>query len=270
MMTHLVPGTRLETRCDKESRSWEIVQEMEEETTKDTGVDPDKANSNWSAVTHPTTYLGFILNIVNKNHRSSASLIKAKLIDSKDTRVYFIDYRVRLWFTYLNFFKKRFPCLLRTSISDQLANNLHDVMMETLPSSVTTTRHSNLDDHNDDAHHEGLSRKKMMIFDSGLILMLLMSTEEAMEGIQDGLRGKCSNRLFRTRSCKQQLKYGEKAARILMLQISDYNWFEYISVLKTVCAIAVLDVIFKDDGSHNRRETCSSLAFFCSSLVHLF
>ncbi|GJS70146.1 hypothetical protein Tco_0702987 [Tanacetum coccineum] len=37
-----IPGTRLEPRSDKESPKVEIVQEKEEETTKDTEVEPDK------------------------------------------------------------------------------------------------------------------------------------------------------------------------------------------------------------------------------------
>ncbi|GKF97787.1 hypothetical protein Tco_0293608, partial [Tanacetum coccineum] len=36
------PGTRLEPRSDKENPEVEIVQEKEEETTKDTKVEPDK------------------------------------------------------------------------------------------------------------------------------------------------------------------------------------------------------------------------------------
>ncbi|GKD80744.1 hypothetical protein Tco_1347583, partial [Tanacetum coccineum] len=37
-----IPGTRLELRRDKESPEVEIVHEKEEETTKDTEVEPDK------------------------------------------------------------------------------------------------------------------------------------------------------------------------------------------------------------------------------------
>ncbi|GKF42729.1 hypothetical protein Tco_0126071, partial [Tanacetum coccineum] len=37
-----IPGTRLEPRSDKERPEVEIVQEKEEETTKDTEVEPDK------------------------------------------------------------------------------------------------------------------------------------------------------------------------------------------------------------------------------------
>ncbi|GJY43761.1 hypothetical protein Tco_0431974, partial [Tanacetum coccineum] len=37
-----IPGTRLEPRSDKESPEVEIVQVKEEETTKDTEVEPDK------------------------------------------------------------------------------------------------------------------------------------------------------------------------------------------------------------------------------------
>ncbi|GJY40183.1 integrase, catalytic region, zinc finger, CCHC-type containing protein [Tanacetum coccineum] len=80
-----IPGTRLEPRSDKESPEVEIVQEKEEETTKDTEVEPDKDT--------PMGRYGYL-------------------------------------FAHL---KKRF--MLRTS-SDQLADNLHDVMMETLPSLV--------------------------------------------------------------------------------------------------------------------------------------
>ncbi|GKF43446.1 hypothetical protein Tco_0129998 [Tanacetum coccineum] len=36
-----IPGTRLESRSDKESPEVEIVQEKEEETTKDTEVEPN-------------------------------------------------------------------------------------------------------------------------------------------------------------------------------------------------------------------------------------
>ncbi|GJY61300.1 hypothetical protein Tco_0461957 [Tanacetum coccineum] len=191
-----IPGTRLEPRSDKESPEVEIVQEKEEETTKDTEVEPDKdtpmvdvtnivipvnvddeedeitdevfelrrrvkgknveetrispipsptrSPRNLSTlvssdteklqeltVTHPTPSSGSSAPKLTKTNRL-LSLIKAKPNRFKRYKSFFHELQGRYGYLFAHL-KKRF--MPRTS-SDQLANNLHDVMMETLPSLV--------------------------------------------------------------------------------------------------------------------------------------
>ncbi|GJX05604.1 hypothetical protein Tco_0191520 [Tanacetum coccineum] len=188
-----IPGTRLEPRSDKESPEVEIVQEKEEETTKDTEVEPDKdtpmvdvtnivipvnvddeedeitdevfelrrrakgknveesrispipsptrSPRNLSTlvssdteklqeltVTHPTPSSGSSEPKLTKTNRL-LSLIKAKPNRFKRYKSFFHELQGRYGYLFAHL-KKRF--MPRTS-SDQLADNLHDVMMETLP-----------------------------------------------------------------------------------------------------------------------------------------
>ncbi|GKE11334.1 hypothetical protein Tco_1414885, partial [Tanacetum coccineum] len=191
-----IPGTRLEPRSDKESPEVEIVQEKDEETTKDTEVEPDKdtpmvdvtnivppvnvddeedeitdevfelrrrvkgknveetrispipsptrSPRNLSTlvssdteklqeltVTHPTPSSGSSEPKLTKTNRL-LSLIKAKPNRFKRYKSFFHELQGRYGYLFAHL-KKRF--MPRTS-SDQLADNLHDVMMETLPSLV--------------------------------------------------------------------------------------------------------------------------------------
>ncbi|GJW87392.1 hypothetical protein Tco_0162732 [Tanacetum coccineum] len=189
-------GTRLEPRSDKESLEVEIVQEKEEEITKDTKVEPDKdtpmvditnivppinvddeedeitdevfelrirvkgknveetrispipsptrSARNLSTlvssdiekfqeltVTHPTPSLGLSEPKFTKTNHL-LSLIKAKPNRFKSYKSFFHELQGRYGYLFAHL-KKRF--MPRTS-SDQLADNLHDVMIETLPSLV--------------------------------------------------------------------------------------------------------------------------------------
>ncbi|GJU58933.1 hypothetical protein Tco_1236699 [Tanacetum coccineum] len=174
-----IPGTRLEPRSDKESPEVEIVQEKEEETTKDMEVEPDKdtlmvdvtnivipvnvddeedeitdevfelrrrakGKMNLSTlvssdteklqeltVTHPTPSSGSSAPKLTKTNRL-LSLIKAKPNRFKRYKSFFHELQGRYGYLFAHL-KKRF--MPQTS-SDQLADNLHDVMMETLPSLV--------------------------------------------------------------------------------------------------------------------------------------
>ncbi|GJW96945.1 hypothetical protein Tco_0178753 [Tanacetum coccineum] len=181
-----IPGTRLEPRSDKESPEVEIVQEKEEETTKDTEVEPDivipvnvddeedeitdevfelrrrakgknveesrispipsptRSPRNLSTlvssdteklqeltVTHPTPSSGSFAPKLTKTNRL-LSLIKAKPNRFKRYKTFFHELQGRYGYLFAHL-KKRF--MPRTS-SDQLADNLHDVMMEMLPSLV--------------------------------------------------------------------------------------------------------------------------------------
>ncbi|GJW76024.1 retrovirus-related pol polyprotein from transposon TNT 1-94 [Tanacetum coccineum] len=181
-----IPGTRLEPRSDKESPEVEIVQEKEEETTKDTEVEPNivipvnvddeedeitdevfelrrrakgknveesrispipsptRSPRNLSTlvssdteklqeltVTHPTPSSGSFAPKLTKTNRL-LSLIKAKPNRFKRYKTFFHELQGRYGYLFAHL-KKRF--MPRTS-SDQLADNLHDVMMETLPSLV--------------------------------------------------------------------------------------------------------------------------------------
>ncbi|GJS44297.1 hypothetical protein Tco_0569340 [Tanacetum coccineum] len=179
-----IPGTRLEPRSDKESPKVEIVQEKEEETTKDTEVEPDivipvnvddeedeitdevfelrrrakgknveesrispipsptRSLRNLSTlgssnteklqeltITHPTPSSGSFVSKLTKTNRL-LSLIKAKPNRFKRYKNFFHELQGRYGYLFVNR-KKRF--MTRTS-SDQLADNLHDVIMDTLPS----------------------------------------------------------------------------------------------------------------------------------------
>ncbi|GJU39754.1 hypothetical protein Tco_1192711 [Tanacetum coccineum] len=191
-----IPGTRLEPKSDKESLEVEIVHEKEEETTKDTEVEPDKdtpmvdvtnivppvnvddeedeitdevfelrrrvkgknveetrispipsptrSPRNLSTlvssdteklqeltVTHPTPSSGSSEPKLTKTNRL-LSLIKAKPNRFKRYKSFFHELQGRYDYLFPHL-KKRF--MPRTS-SDQLADNLHDVMMKTLPSLV--------------------------------------------------------------------------------------------------------------------------------------
>ncbi|GKC99055.1 hypothetical protein Tco_1169330, partial [Tanacetum coccineum] len=178
-----IPGTRLEPRSDKESPEVEIVQEKEEETTKDTdnivipvNVDdeedeitdevfelrrrakgknveesrispissPTRSPRNLSTllssdteklheltVTHPTPSSGSFAPKLTKTNRL-LSLIKAKPNRFKRYKTFFHELQGRYGYLFAHL-KKRF--MPRTS-TDQLADNLYDVMMETLPSLV--------------------------------------------------------------------------------------------------------------------------------------
>ncbi|GJT64514.1 hypothetical protein Tco_1015994 [Tanacetum coccineum] len=166
-----IPGTRLEPRSDKESPEVEIVQEKEEETTKDTEVEPDKdtpmvdvtnivipinvddeedeitdevSPRNLSTlvslnteklqeltVTHPTPSSGLFAPKLTKTNRL-LSLIKVKPNRFKRYKSFFHELQGQYGYIFAHLKKWFMP---RTS-SDQLADNLHDVMMETLPSLV--------------------------------------------------------------------------------------------------------------------------------------
>ncbi|GJS22912.1 retrovirus-related pol polyprotein from transposon TNT 1-94 [Tanacetum coccineum] len=76
-----IPDTRLEPRSDKESPEVEIVQEKEEETTKDTEVEPDK-DTPMVDITNIVITCSSAPKFTIETTRSS-SLIKAKPIDSK-------------------------------------------------------------------------------------------------------------------------------------------------------------------------------------------
>ncbi|GJX10623.1 hypothetical protein Tco_0200482 [Tanacetum coccineum] len=142
-------------RSDKESPEVEIVQEKEEETTKDTEVEPNivipvnvddeedeitdevfelrrrakgkNRKLQELTVTHPTPSSGSFAPKLTKTNRL-LSLIKAKPNRFKRYKTFFHELQGRYGYLFAHL-KKRF--MPRTS-SDQLADNLHDVMMETL------------------------------------------------------------------------------------------------------------------------------------------
>ncbi|GJV39231.1 hypothetical protein Tco_1417671 [Tanacetum coccineum] len=191
-----IPGTRLKPRSDKESPKVEIVQEKEEETTKDMEVEPDKDTTMVDVtnivppvnvddeedeitndvfelkrrvkgrnveetrispiysptrstrnlftlvsldteklqeltVTHPTPSSGSSEPKFTKTNRL-LSLIKAKPNQFKRYKSFFHELQGRYGYLFAHL-KKRF---MTRSLSDQLAYNLYDVMMETLPSLV--------------------------------------------------------------------------------------------------------------------------------------
>ncbi|GJV40022.1 retrovirus-related pol polyprotein from transposon TNT 1-94 [Tanacetum coccineum] len=110
----------LEPRSDKESPKVEIVQEKEEDTKvepdKDTPmVDVTKIVTPDLSVTLPTPSSGYLIQRVNKKPISSIN-DQAKPIDSKDTRVSFMNYRddmillstttdIAIWLASINFEK---------------------------------------------------------------------------------------------------------------------------------------------------------------------
>ncbi|GJW27722.1 hypothetical protein Tco_0044597 [Tanacetum coccineum] len=155
-----IPGTRLEPRSDKESPEVEIVQQKEEEITKDTKVEPDK-DTPMVDVTNIVTPVNvddeedeitdevFELRrrVKGKNVEETRispisspsssepkltktnrllSMIKAKPNPFKRYKSFFHELQGRYGYLFVHL-KKRF--MPRTS-SDQLADNLHDVMME--------------------------------------------------------------------------------------------------------------------------------------------
>ncbi|GJZ78116.1 reverse transcriptase domain-containing protein [Tanacetum coccineum] len=181
-----IPGTRLEPRSDKESTEVEIVQEKEEETSKDTEVEPNivipvnvddeedeitdevfelrrrakgknieesrispipsptRSPRNLSTlvssdteklqeltVTHPTPLSGSsVPKLTKTNHL--LSLIKAKPNRFKRYKSFFLELQGQYGYLFAHL-KKRF---MPRSSNDRLADNLHDVMMEMLPSLV--------------------------------------------------------------------------------------------------------------------------------------
>ncbi|GJT67080.1 hypothetical protein Tco_1018560 [Tanacetum coccineum] len=177
-----IPGTRLESRSDKESPEVEIVQEKEGETRKATEVEPDIVipvnvddeeeeitdevfelrrrakgknveESRISPIPSPTrsprnistlvssdteklqeltvTHPGSFAPKLTKTNRL-LSLIKAKPNRFKRYKTFFHELQGRYGYLFAHL-KKRF---MPRASSDQLADNLHDVMMETLPSLV--------------------------------------------------------------------------------------------------------------------------------------
>ncbi|GKA15170.1 hypothetical protein Tco_0694917 [Tanacetum coccineum] len=146
-------GTRLEPRSDKESPEVEIVQEKEEETIKDTEVEPDK-----DTPMVDVTNIVILVNVDDKEDEITDEVFELRrraegknvdesrispipsptrsprnlstLVSSDTEKILELTGRYGYLFAHL---KKRF--MPRTS-SDQLADNLHDVMMETLPSLV--------------------------------------------------------------------------------------------------------------------------------------
>ncbi|GKA64259.1 hypothetical protein Tco_0763865 [Tanacetum coccineum] len=162
-----IPGTRLEPKSDMESPEVEIVQEKEVEITKDTGVEPDKdtpmvdvtnivipvnvddeedeitdevfelrrrakrknvEESRISPILSPTRSPRNLSTLVSWDTEKLQELTvthPTPSLGSSETKG-----RYGYLFAHL---KKRF--MPQTS-SDQLADNLHDVMMETLPSLV--------------------------------------------------------------------------------------------------------------------------------------
>ncbi|GJS02405.1 hypothetical protein Tco_0318913 [Tanacetum coccineum] len=107
-----IPGTRLEPKSDKESPEVEIIQEKEEETTKDT---ENVEETRISPIPSPTRSSRNLSTLVSSDTEKLQELTVTHPTPSSGSS--------ELKFT---------P---RTS-SDQLADNLHDVMMETLPSLV--------------------------------------------------------------------------------------------------------------------------------------
>ncbi|GKC83773.1 hypothetical protein Tco_1139490, partial [Tanacetum coccineum] len=169
-----IPDTRLEPRNDKESPEVEIVQEKEEKTTpmvdvtnivipvnvddeedeitdevfelrrrakrknvEETRISPipsptrSPRNLSTLTVTNPTPSSGSFAPKLTKTNRF-LSLIKAKPNRFKRYKSFFHELQGRYGYLFAHL-KKRF--MPRTS-SDQLADNLHDIMMETLPSLV--------------------------------------------------------------------------------------------------------------------------------------
>ncbi|GKC62771.1 hypothetical protein Tco_1095369, partial [Tanacetum coccineum] len=181
-----IPDTRIEPRSDKESPEVEIVQEKDEETSKDTEVElnivipvnvddeedeiidevfelrrrvkgknvkesrispipsPTRSPRNLSTlvsldteklqelmVTHSTPSSGSSVSKIIKTN-CLLSLIKAKPNQFKRYKTFFHELQGRYGYLFAHL-KKRF---MPRKSSDQLANNLHDVMMETLPSLV--------------------------------------------------------------------------------------------------------------------------------------
>ncbi|GJZ55160.1 hypothetical protein Tco_0610353 [Tanacetum coccineum] len=124
-----IPYTRLEPRSDKESPKVEIVQEKEEETTKDTEVEPDKDTPmEKGEMGRILRRLGFHNSLTTDTRISLLCIldteklrIDGKTLSIKDTRVFFMNYRERYGYLYAHLRKRLCP-----DISDQLGDNLHD------------------------------------------------------------------------------------------------------------------------------------------------
>ncbi|GJS11780.1 retrovirus-related pol polyprotein from transposon TNT 1-94 [Tanacetum coccineum] len=122
-----IPGTRLEPRSDKESPEVEIVQEKEEETTPMVDVTNIVIPVNVDDEEDEITDEVFELRRRAKGKNVEESRISPIPSPTRSPRNLSTLGRYGYLFAHL---KKRF--MPRTS-SDQLADNLHDVMMETLP-----------------------------------------------------------------------------------------------------------------------------------------
>ncbi|GKB56662.1 hypothetical protein Tco_0912848 [Tanacetum coccineum] len=149
-----IPGTRLEPRSDKESLEVEIVQEKEEETTKDTEVEPDK-----DTPMVDVTNIVIPVNVDDEEDEITDEVFelrrRAKGKNVEESRISPIPSPTRsprnlstlvssdtkklqeLTVTHPTPSSGSFaPKFMPRTSSDQLADNLHDVMMETLPSLV--------------------------------------------------------------------------------------------------------------------------------------
>ncbi|GJT81424.1 hypothetical protein Tco_1055766 [Tanacetum coccineum] len=153
-----IPGTRLEPRSDKESPEVEIIEITDEvfelrrrakgKNVEESRISPipsptrsprhistlvslDTEKLQELTVTHPTPSSGSFAPKFIKTNRL-LSLIKAKPNRFKRYKTFFHELQGRYGYLFAHL-KKRF---MPRKSSDQLANNLHDVMMETLPSLV--------------------------------------------------------------------------------------------------------------------------------------
>ncbi|GJX14549.1 hypothetical protein Tco_0206307 [Tanacetum coccineum] len=154
-----ITGTRIEPKSDKESPEVDIDQEKEEETTKDTKVEPNiviPVNVNDEEVEITDEVFELRRRVKRKNVEESRispipsptrSPMNPSTLGSLDTKKLqeltvthptpssvglSLNYKVDMGYLFAHL-KKRFMPL---TLSDQLADNLHDVMMETLPSLV--------------------------------------------------------------------------------------------------------------------------------------
>ncbi|GJT03758.1 hypothetical protein Tco_0838220 [Tanacetum coccineum] len=149
-----IPGTRLEPRSDKESPKVEIVQEKEEETTKDTEVELDK-----DTLMVDVTNIVTPVNVDDEEDEISDEVFelkrRAKGNNVEETRIspiLSLTRSPRNLSTLVSSYTKKLheltvthptpssgsfaPKFIPRTSSDQLADNLHDVMMETLSSLV--------------------------------------------------------------------------------------------------------------------------------------
>ncbi|GJT70313.1 hypothetical protein Tco_1029599 [Tanacetum coccineum] len=148
-----IPDTRIEPRSDKEKD--EITDEVFELRRRAKGknveesrispipsptrsprnlstlVSPDTEKLQELTVTHSTPSSGSSVSKITKTNRL-LSLIKEKPNQFKRYKTFFHELQGRYGYLFAHL-KKRF---MPRKSSDQLANNLHDVMMETLPSLV--------------------------------------------------------------------------------------------------------------------------------------
>ncbi|GJY03449.1 hypothetical protein Tco_0369389 [Tanacetum coccineum] len=117
-----IPDTRIEPRSDKESPKVEIDQEKEEETTKDMEVEPNivipvNVDDEEDEITDEVFEL--------RRRAKGKNVEEQNQIDSKDIRLSFMNYKGDM----VLIASSQEKVQPRTS-SDQLADNLHDVMME--------------------------------------------------------------------------------------------------------------------------------------------